>query len=202
MTLSSAFRPKGSCGGIRNWKSSFWTLRNAKSNVWRRNSVNIAPVKKRHAMKIQIIADKKTRNILCVFFGTGRTHDFQLYKNSKTRMSDKIESVEDKGFQGLQKLHANSTIPVKASKNHKLTKEEKKLNREISKRRIEIEHINRYIKRFHILSYRYRNKRKRFALRASLICGIIQLSTRLLTGFRTGLFFPMYMGNTRRSFTF
>ena len=75
-------------------------------------------------------------------------------------MLEKIESVEDKGFQGLQKLHANSTIPAKASKNHKLTKEEKKLNREISKRRIYIEHINRYIKRFRILSSRYRNKRK------------------------------------------
>jgi len=123
-------------------------------------------------MKIQLIADEKTRNILCVFFGKGKTHDFQLYKNSKTHMSEKIESIEDKGFQGLQKLHANSTIPVKASKNHALTKEEKKLNREISKRRIYIEHINCYIKRFRILSSRYRNKRKRFALRVSLICGI------------------------------
>ena len=123
-------------------------------------------------MKIQLIADKKTLNILCAFCGKGKTHDFQLYKNSKTHMSEKIESVEDKGFQGLQKLHANSTIPVKASKNHKLTKEDKRLNREISKRRIEIEHINRYIKRFHILSYRSRNKWTRFALRASLICGI------------------------------
>ena len=35
-------------------------------------------------------------------------------------MRKEIESVEDKGFQGLQKLHANSTIPIKASKNHKL----------------------------------------------------------------------------------
>ena len=123
-------------------------------------------------MKIQIIADKKTLNILCIFIGKGRTHDFQLYKNSKTHMAETIESVEDKGFQGLQKLHTNSTIPIKASKNHSLTEEEKRLNREISKRRIYIEHINRYIKRFRILSSRYRNKRKRFGLRVSLTCGI------------------------------
>ena len=128
--------------------------------------------KKRHTMKTQIIADKKSLDIICVFCGSGKTHDFQLYKNSKTHMSGKIESLQDKGYQGLQKLHANSTIPVKASKNHPLTEEEKKLNREISKRRIYIEHINRYIKRFRILSYRYRNKRKRFGLRVSLICGI------------------------------
>ena len=128
--------------------------------------------KKRHTMKTQIIADKKSLDIICVFCGSGKTHDFQLYKNSKTHMSEKIESLQDKGYQGLQKLHANSTIPVKASKNHPLTKEEKKINREISKRRIYIEHINRYIKRFRILSYRYRSKRKRFGLRVSLICGI------------------------------
>ena len=51
-------------------------------------------------------------------------------------------------FVNPAKLHVNSTIPLKTSKNHKLTKEEKKLNREISKRRMEIEHINRYIKCF------------------------------------------------------
>ena len=75
-------------------------------------------------MKIQLIADEKTRNIICAFFGKGKTHDFQLYKNSKTHMSEKIETVEDKGFQGLQ----NSTIPVKASKNHALTKALNPLN--------------------------------------------------------------------------
>ena len=128
--------------------------------------------KKRHTLKTQIIADEKSLDIICVFFGSGKTHDFQLYKNSKTHISEKVESVQDKGYQGLGKLHANSTIPVKASKNYSLTKAEKKLNREISKRRIYIEHINRYIKRFRILSYRYRNKRKRFGLRVSLICGI------------------------------
>ena len=43
-------------------------------------------------------------------------------------MSEKIETAEDKGFQVLQKLHANSTIPVKASKNHALTKALNPLN--------------------------------------------------------------------------
>ena len=87
-------------------------------------------------------------------------------------MRSDIESVEDKGYQGMQKLHLNSTIPVKASKNHALTDEEKKNNLEISKRRIYIEHVNRYIKRFRILSGRYRNKRRKFGLRVSLLCGI------------------------------
>lgn len=83
-----------------------------------------------------------------------------------------IEVLADKGYIGIRQIHKNSTIPIKASKKHKMTTEEKGYNRMVSKRRIYIEHINRYIKRFRILSTRYRNHRKRFALRASLICGI------------------------------
>lgn len=37
---------------------------------------------------------------------------------------------------------------------------------------IYIEHINAHIKKFKILSTRYRNKRKKHGLRMSLICGI------------------------------
>ena len=61
----------------------------------------------------------------------------------------------------MLRLHKNSTLPVKASKKHKLTAEEKAYNRMISKRRIYIEHINRYIKRFRILSSRYRKPQKK-----------------------------------------
>ena len=49
---------------------------------------------------------------------------------------------------------------------------EKAYNRNVSKRRIYVEHINRYIKRFKILSSCYRNKIRYFGLRIALICGI------------------------------
>ena len=71
------------------------------------------------------------------------------------------------------------SLALKASKNHKLTYEEKCFNRSLAKRRIFIEHINRYIKRFKILSSRYRNKRRRLALRTSLICGIYNFQHNL-----------------------
>ena len=51
--------------------------------------------------------------------------------------------------------------------------EQKILNREISSKRMKIEHIIGRIKRFNILSERYRNRRKRFGLRVNLICGIV-----------------------------
>ena len=78
----------------------------------------------------------------------------------------------DTGYQGLAQIHANSLLPKKHSKHHRLTKQESNKNREISRKRIFVEHAIRFVKRFRILSERYRNHRCRFALRFSLIAGI------------------------------
>ena len=78
----------------------------------------------------------------------------------------------DTGYQGLAQIHVNSLLPKKRSKYHPLSNLERKHNREISKNRIFVEHAIRFLKRFRILSERYRNRRKRFALRFSLIAGI------------------------------
>jgi len=80
--------------------------------------------------------------------------------------------LADSGYQGITDIHPNSWIPNKKSKYKDLTKEEKAENRRLSKLRILIEHMNRRLKRFKILSARYRNKRKRHSLRVSLLCGI------------------------------
>jgi hypothetical protein len=90
--------------------------------------------------------------------------------------------LADSGFQGILEFHSNSETPIKSSKNHKLTKEDKIYNYNLSKRRIFIEHINSWIKRFKILSYKYRNKRLRHGLRVSLICRIYNALCGLWTG--------------------
>ena len=110
--------------------------------------------------------------MICISIGKGSQHDFRLFKESCVHFHKEIWAFGDKGFQGLDKLHMHSLTPIKSSKKHKLSDDEKAYNMIISKCRIYIEHINRYIKRFRILSSRYRNRRKRFGLRASLICGI------------------------------
>jgi IS5 family transposase len=79
----------------------------------------------------------------------------------------------DSGYQGLEGVHKNSEIPKKKSKHHPLSQEDKANNREISRKRIVIEHVNAQIKVFKIMSYPYRNRRKRHLLRINLICGII-----------------------------
>jgi hypothetical protein len=60
-----------------------------------------------------------------------------------------------------------------------LTDLDKKRNRELAKKRVIGEHINRRLKIFKILADRYRNRRKRFGLRFNLIAGLYNYELRL-----------------------
>jgi IS5 family transposase len=80
--------------------------------------------------------------------------------------------LADSGYQGLDKLHGKSRTPRKKPKKGKLTKEEKRANRALARRRIVVENVLRSLKIFRILAERYRNRRKRFSLRFNLVAGI------------------------------
>ena len=69
-----------------------------------------------------------------------------------------LEILGDKGYQGINKIHKNSKIPFKKPPKKELDKEQKTFNKTLGKKRIIIEHINRKLKIFKILSSRYRNR--------------------------------------------
>ena len=119
-----------------------------------------------------MLVDFQNGEIIALAFSNGKKHDFQLFKESRTHVKAETVLEADTGYLGLAQIHANSLLPKKRSKNHPLTDQERRSNREISRKRIFVEHAIRFVKRFHILSERYRNRRKRFALRFSRIAGI------------------------------
>lgn len=88
------------------------------------------------------------------------------------RWTKERSGITDTGYTGIKKLQGNTKLPKKSSKKKPLTKEEKKLNREISSERVVNENVIGSLKRFKIISDRYRNRRKRFGLRFNLIAGI------------------------------
>ena len=92
---------------------------------------------------------------------------------------DSICALADSCYQGILDWHQNSQTPVKKSKLHPLTKEQKASNREISRERIFVENVIRRLKIFRILSERYRNRRKRFGLRFNLIAAIYNLELKM-----------------------
>lgn len=122
-------------------------------------------------MKSQIIINQETHEIVCTAHGQGKEHDFCLFKRSKVTLAKKIKLLGDKGYQGIQKIHKQSITPCKKKPKQELSKEEKKINKELARQRIVIEHVNRHLKIFKVLSERYRNRRKRFGLRFNLIAG-------------------------------
>ena len=128
--------------------------------------------KKRHTLKSQVIVDKRSKKVICTAFSNGKKRDFRLFKESKVHWTEKTCGVTDSGYTGIKKLQKNSRLPKKSSKKKPLTTEEKKQNRAISSERVVNENVIGSLKRFKIVSDRYRNRRKRFGLRFNLIAGI------------------------------
>jgi hypothetical protein len=89
------------------------------------------------------------------------------------------ESLQDKGYQGIQKLHVNGRLPIKKPKGGVLSPADKAHNRELAVERIRIEHVNRRFKIFRILAERYRNRRRRYGLRCNLIAALYNFELSL-----------------------
>lgn len=116
--------------------------------------------------------DKESQSIICTSFSNGKRHDFRLFKESKTLIHPKTKTLTDTGYQGIQKLHFNAELPKKHTKKNPLTKEDKKKNQALASERVLNENVIGMLKRFKIISDRYRNRRKRFGLRFNLIAAI------------------------------
>ncbi|BAG39582.1 transposase [Orientia tsutsugamushi str. Ikeda] len=73
------------------------------------------------------VVDKKTHKVICTDFSNSKKHDFRLFKKSKILINPKVKAITDTRYQGIQKIHNNSKLPKKKSKNP-LTKNDKKNN--------------------------------------------------------------------------
>jgi len=128
--------------------------------------------KKRHTLKTQLVVDPKTKAVICTTFATGKEHDFHLFKRSKVKLKQETKCLADRGYQGIQKLHANSRLHKKKRKGVQLSQADLQMNRDLERVRCICEHVISRLKVFRILAERYRNRRKRFGLRFNLIAGL------------------------------
>lgn len=135
--------------------------------------------KKRHTTKNQIIITKNGKRILNYHNAIGKTHDYQMLKDSNILPileEMNIGGMFDSGYQGVQNELSGAIIPYKKSKNHELTDEEKKHNTELSKKRIKVEHVNRELKIFRIMKETYRNHMNRYNTKVMIMCGIYNMN--------------------------
>ena len=149
------------------------------SNVQKKSRLHYSGKKKYFTQKVQILVDSETEEILSSDFCQGRTHDFRLFKESGINCRLMSLFLQMQAIRVLQKFTKIAEFPLKGKK-CPLSQEEKKKNKDLAKQWIFIEHIFRKLKIFRILSEKYRNRRKRFALRFNLIAACCYLALRLL----------------------
>ena len=124
-------------------------------------------------MKTQLLVSLESKMIYGVAAGKGKTHDFKMFKDSKTRIPSDIGILGDSGYQGIKDIHANSRTPIKKPKGKKLTKRQKLYNHLLSKKRITVEHIIRRCKIFRITKDVYRGKHKNHGKVWNLVAGLV-----------------------------
>lgn len=135
--------------------------------------------KKAHTTKNQIIIAEGIKRIINYYNTNATTHDFKILQESNilpTLEEMGIGGKFDSGYQGIQKELTKAIIPKKKSKLHELTEEEKEFNKQLSQKRIAIEHVNRELKIFRIMKETYRNHQNRYEHKLKIICGIYNLN--------------------------
>ncbi len=115
---------------------------------------------------------KRRKKLFAQLLRTARDMILGCSKNQEQNINPAIKVITDTGYQGIQKLHNKSELPKKKTKKNPLTQEERKRNQELASERVINENVIGMLKRFKIISDKYRNRRKRFGLRFNLIAAI------------------------------
>ncbi len=134
--------------------------------------------KKRHTIKNEIIVTEQGKIISVSDDAPGTVHDIAI-RRCGPPLPKEAHIYADSGYQGYQDDHPAIDIPYKKSKKKPLTKDERKYNHALSRFRVRVEHAIARLKRFRILSDRFRYPRKSHAAKFSIIAGI----TNLIAGF-------------------
>ena len=130
--------------------------------------------KKKHTLKTQVIFNPRLKQIVSIQIESGRKHDLTIARKHIKELLIYPGVMAYLAYKGFYHIKSKLLIPIKKTKNISLPKIAKQINKEISRCRIAIEHINCQRKQFfRILTECYRNRRKRLGLRMNLIAGIL-----------------------------
>lgn len=126
--------------------------------------------KKRQTIKVQATVDNTGKIHHISSSVPGNIHDKKLFDQSNIHFPKDISLLGDLGYLGTALI-----IPQKSSKLHKLTEKQKQENTNHSKLRIIIEHVFAHLKKFRILSARFRNNPQHHSMIFHTIAGIYNL---------------------------
>ena len=127
--------------------------------------------KKKHTLKNQLVVNAQPK-ILAVSESTpGATHDKKLYDNAHIYNNENVRPFADLGYFGVR----NVQLPYKKPKGKTLTIEQKQYNKQLSQKRVIIEHVIGKMKIFQILIQPFRNPLHKHSLIFKNVAGIYNL---------------------------
>jgi len=114
----------------------------------------------------------------------GRKHDYEIFKNKHPITPPQVENVFDLGYMGVKNDFPTVKSVLlfrKKRKKCELSNEEKKYNRRHSKLRIIVEHTVSRIKKYGIMSARFRNRLGRYDRTSDIVSGLVNFRIMMRT---------------------
>lgn len=128
--------------------------------------------KKMHTLKNQFIILPSGEDIVDVCVGIlGKTSDINLFRDTRNKFACTQKFLGDKAYMGDDAI----TTPHKKRKNTEISQLEKQENKQLSSRRIAVEHMIGLVKIFRVASDRFRLARHRYSQVIMAVCGLVRL---------------------------
>ena len=128
--------------------------------------------KKMHTLKNQFIVLPGGEDIVDVCVGMlGKTSDINLFRDTRHKFASTQKFLGDKAYIGDDAM----TTPHKKRKNPEISELQKQKNKQLSSRRIAVEHMICRVKIFRVASDKFRLARHRYSQVIMAVCGLVRL---------------------------
>jgi hypothetical protein len=128
--------------------------------------------KKGHTRKNQLICLPNGTDIVDVVLGEkGPRSDSKLLEQTQAELPEAIGFIGDKAYVGRN----NTTTPIKKPPGGQLTQAQKDFNRQVSQKRVYVEHLIRVLKIFRIAKELFRMRSRMYEMVIGCVCGLVRL---------------------------
>jgi hypothetical protein len=127
---------------------------------------------KEHTRKNQAITLPKGVDLVDVVIGEkGPCSDSKLFEQTQQELPEDLSFIGDKAYVGRD----NTTTPHKKPPKGKLTQEQQEFNRQVSQKRVFVEHVIRVIKIFRVAKEMFRMRLGMYEMVIGCVCGLVRL---------------------------
>jgi hypothetical protein len=125
-----------------------------------------------HTRKNQVITLPQGTDIVDVVIGEkGPRSDSKLFEQTQAELPESLAFTGDKAYVGRR----NTTTPIKKPRGGQLTQAQKEFNRQVSQKRVYVEHVIRVIKIFRIAKEEFRMRARMYEMVIGCVCGLVRL---------------------------